>query len=226
MGRTRWCEDPAAARAVTSVGDGLSPNVELILARRPDLVVFYHSPLNARAIERLHQLGVASASFRLDGLDDLRRTARLLGRIVSDSARADSLVRRFDQALATAAAEGSSSVPRVLLLAWADPPIVLGARSFLSEVVSLAGGVNVFGDLDRPSASVSLEAIAARDPDLILVTTQGEEAAFMRRPEWQAIEAVRERRLAQVVGSEFSRPSFRVVDAVRKLRGAFERWSP
>lgn len=220
VGRTRWCVDPPEAEQIPSVGDGLNPNIELVVAQRPDLVLFYHSAMNDGAIAQLDRLGIASASVKLDGLADLRRAALLLGRVTGDSVRADSIVRAFEHDLDAAAAPESIEEPTVLLLAWDNPPIVIGATSFLSEVVTLAGGRNAFADLDRPSATVSIEAIAVRDPDLVLLAGGSEDPDWARRPEWQMVRAVGERRMVSASGTEFSHPSFRAPSAVAQLRAA------
>jgi ABC-type Fe3+-hydroxamate transport system substrate-binding protein len=222
VGRTRWCEDPAEALAVTSVGDGLAPNIELIVSGRPDLVVFYHSTQNAVAITQLEGLGIATASIRLDRLDDLGRAARFLGGLTGDRARADSLSMAFEADVAALRAVEVTDPAQVLMLAWDTPPIVIGAGSFLSELVELAGGVNVFGDLSQPSAPVSIEAIAARDVDVVLLAGETR-PDYLDRPEWNVVKAIREKRFVMVSGTEFSWPSYRSAAAVRTLRRALER---
>ncbi len=224
VGRTRWCVDPPEARDVPSVGDGLDPNVEMIVARRPDLVVFYRSAMNAAAIEQLDRLGIATASVQLDGLADLSRAALLLGRLTGDSARADSLVQVFRRELAAVSIAPSDDAPTVLLLAWDNPPITIGAASFLSEIVGRAGARNVFGDIGQPSGGVSLEAIAARGPDVVLLTEGEERPAFAQRPEWQVVDAVREGRFILASGTEFAHPSFRAARAISALRAALDGW--
>ncbi|HKP48770.1 MAG TPA: hypothetical protein VJU17_02060, partial [Gemmatimonadales bacterium] len=71
-------------------------------------------------------------------------------------------------------------------------------------------------DVTTSSGVVSIEAVAARNPDLILTTTEGP-AAFATRPEWQVVPAVRRRRFLRVSGSEFNRPSPRAPSAIREL---------
>jgi ABC-type Fe3+-hydroxamate transport system substrate-binding protein len=108
----------------------------------------------------------------------------------------------------------------MLLLAWDQPPIAIGAGSFLGEIVELAGGRNLFDDLDAPSAPVSLEAIAIRDPDLVL--TSSDSAGLTDRPEWQVVRAVRERRFVRMTGTEFMRPTPRAASAVTTLARVLE----
>jgi len=219
VGRTRWGQDPEAALAVPSVGDGLSPNIEAVVAREPDLVLFYLSPSNGMAIERLNGLGIATASIRLDGLADLERAARLVGKLV-DAHTVDSVLTAFHTQLDAATADEDER-PDVLLLAWDNPPIAIGGASFQSEIVERAGGHNVFADEARPSLPVSIETIAAREPDVVLLTG-GDEPAFADASEWQAVRAIRERRFVIVGGTQFAHPSFRAPEAIRELRRALE----
>ena len=72
--------------------------------------------------------------------------------------------------------------------------MTIGHGSFLSELVERAGGRNLFDDVTASAGTVSIEAVASRDPDLILTAAEGP-ASFISRPEWQVVRAVRERRL-------------------------------
>jgi ABC-type Fe3+-hydroxamate transport system substrate-binding protein len=88
VGRSRWDEWPAAARAVRDMGDGIGPNVEEIVAARPDLVVLYATEDNRSAAERLESAGIRTLSLRIDRVADFDRDTRLLGRVLGDSAQA------------------------------------------------------------------------------------------------------------------------------------------
>jgi iron complex transport system substrate-binding protein len=219
VGRTTWCDYPPEAIQVPSLGDGLEPNLEAVLAVRPDLVVLYPSVRNEAAARRLRAMGVAAVQLRTDGLADLARTIRLLGNITGHDSAAVALVRRSDSALAEVS-RPEHETPRVLILAWDQPPIAVGGASFLDEIVRRAGGRNAFGDLDAPSSPVSLESIAARDPDVILAVS--DVPAFAARPEWQVVRAVRARRFAVVEGSEFLRPTPRAAAAVARLAAVLD----
>lgn len=216
VGRTTWCDYPPAARAVPSLGDGISPNLEAILASHPDLVLLYNSTRNADAALRLRSAGIAAVRLNTDALADVGRIAKLLGRATGRVDAADSVAAAFDTALAAASVAAAGTRPKVLLLVWEQPPMTIGRGSFLSELVERAGGRNLFDDVAKSAGAVSIEAVAARDPDLILTAAEGP-ASFILRPEWQVVRAVRERRLIQVKGSEFNRPGPRSPGAVREL---------
>jgi iron complex transport system substrate-binding protein len=216
VGRTAWCDYPAAAAKVPNLGDGIAPSVEAVLASRPDLVLLYNSAQNAAIAGRLRGLGIAALRLNTDSLGDVERVGRLLGRLTGHEQAADSMAAVFDTALAAATTTPPPHRPKVLLLVWEQPPMTIGRGSFLSELVERAGGRNLFADVTSSAGTVSIEAVASRDPDLILTTSAGP-VAFASRPEWQPVRAVREKRFLPVSGSEFNRPSPRAPAAIREL---------
>ncbi|HKU61214.1 MAG TPA: helical backbone metal receptor [Gemmatimonadales bacterium] len=217
VGRSTWCDYPAAAARVPDLGDGINPNVEAILATRPDLVVLYNSAQHAAVAARLRGLGIPTLRINTDRLADVGRVGHLLGRLTGRTRAADSLSAVFDTALAAATVSAPERHrPTVLLLVWEQPPMTIGRGSFLNELVERAGGANLFADIAASAGPVSIEAVAARDPDFIFTTTDGP-VSFARRPEWQVVRAVREHRFLRVTGSEFNRPGPRSPAAIREL---------
>jgi iron complex transport system substrate-binding protein len=225
VGRTAWCDYPPAAAAVPNMGDGINPSLEAILAQRPDLVLLYNSAQHAPIAGRLRELGYPTLRLTTDGLSDVPRLARLLGRLTGHERQADSLSAAFDTALAAASRGTPSERPSVLLLVWEQPPMTIGRGSFLHDLVERAGGENLFADVAASAGAVSIEAVAVRDPDLILTAADGP-SSFARQPEWQVVPAVRERRFLHVTGSEFNRPSPRAPAAIRELSRRLRQMPP
>jgi iron complex transport system substrate-binding protein len=221
VGRTTWCDYPAEAARVPDLGNGIDPNVEAVLAAKPDLVLLYRSGANRGAAERLRGLGIPTLELATDRIADVDRITRLLGRALGLQQAAESLAARTerDLAAATVPADLPAYRPTVFILVWDRPAMTLGRGSFLSEILERAGARNVFDDLQSSSAQISVEAVAARDPDYILVSTAGD-PAIAGRSDWQLVRAVRERRFLRVRGSEFNRPSPRVGLAVREVAAA------
>jgi len=216
IGRTQWCDYPAAASRVPNLGDGINPNLEAILARRPDLVLLYNSAQNGNAAARLRTLGIPAVRLNTDALADVERVGKLLGQATEHERAADSMIAVFEAGLRAATVTTPAKRPKVLLLVWEQPPMTIGRGSFLSELVQRAGGINLFDDVTGTDGIVSIEAVTVRDPDLILTTSAGP-SSFARRPEWQTVRAVRQRRFLPVIGSEFNRPSPRAPSAIREL---------
>ncbi len=216
VGRTAWCDYPPEALAVPNVGDGMPPNVEAVAARRPDLVVLYRSGQNVSAAEQLERLGIRTVLLDLNLLEDLGPAARRLGVLTAHRPAADSLARVMDSVVSQPPAPSTRSLAFIV---WDNPPIVIGAGSYLDRLATLAGARNVFHDISSPSAQVSIETIAARDPEFVAVLSDSTGAPrYAARPEWQAVRAVQQRRFLLLPGQLFGRPGPRVAQAVRELR--------
>ena len=220
VGRTAWCDYPAEASRVPNLGDGISPNLEAIVAAAPDLVLLYASPANQQVADRLRQLGIPAVQLRTDNLVDLDRHLELLGRATGRTGQADALREHIRGELANASGAARPGAPSIFILAWDQPPMTLGRGSFLSEIVERAGARNLFDDLETSSATISIEAVVDRDPDYVLITSADSIPALVGRPEWQVVPAVRERRFVRVHGSEFNRPGPRTPAAIRAMRRA------
>ena len=218
VGRTTWCKFPPAAEAVPAVGDGINPNIEAVAARDPDLVVLYRSALNATAAEQLERLGIPAVILAQDRLADVARDARLLGRLTGTDRAGDSLAAALET---TATQPVPPATIKLAFVVWDNPLTVIGAGSFLDELARLAGATNVFADITSPSAAVSLETLAGRDPDVIVIIAEAADTVlpgYVSRREWQAVRAVRERRFVKLSGELFGRPSPRAPEAIAEFR--------
>lgn len=207
VGRTHWDQWPDSAKRVPDLGDGIRPNVEAVLAARPDLVLLYASNDDRPAAARLRQAGIAVAAFKVDRIEEFRRVTRALGRLVGDSARAAAVVDSVDATLArVAAATRALPHPTVFIHAWDKPVITIGGGSFMSELVAIAGARNVYADLPQPSPTVTMEDVVRRDPDVVLAGPIAA-AELPKSDAWRALRAVREGHIAVYDTNLVSRPS-------------------
>lgn len=220
VGRTTWCEWPPEARRIPSVGDGIPPNVEAVAARRPDLVVLYRSGVNVTAAEQLERLGIRTALFDLNLLEELGPVARRLGVLTGLAAQGDSLAAALDSLVTVPVSEPRAPSPQSLVfIVWDNPPIVIGAGSYLDRLAALAGARNVFHDIGTPSAQVNIETIVARDPDVVAILSDtAARPAWAARREWLGVRAVRDGRFVYLPGALFGRPGPRAGEAVGELR--------
>ena len=217
VGRTEYDLYPEEALAVPALGGGMRPNVEAILGVRPDLVVLYASTENRDAATRLRAAGVPTLSLRVDRIAQFRGAVARLGEILSDTATAHVVVDSVDRTLERVRA-ATRGRPRAATFwkAWDSPVIAIGGGSFLTELVDIAGGRNIYGDDPRPSLDVTIEDVVRRDPDVVLAGP--ESAARMRAaPAWQALRAVREGRVLVVDTVLVGRPGVRLGEAAASL---------
>ncbi|HEU4761529.1 MAG TPA: helical backbone metal receptor, partial [Gemmatimonadales bacterium] len=199
---------------------GMLPNIEAVVARHPDLVILYLSSQNAQAARKLRELGIAALQVRTDRLADVPRVGRMLGRLTGHEPGADSMGRAFADSLSAATVSSQNHPLRAFVLVWADPPMTVGAGSYLSELVERAGGENVYADLPASSGQISVESAVERNPDIVLVLGKAT-PAFAKRPEWQAVPAIREHAFVFADGTEVGQPSPRAPSAIRVRTGQF-----
>jgi len=173
VGRTDFDTD-AWESSVPSVGGGIEPNLEAVVALEPDLVVRFGGPQDPRTPRRLDDLGIAHLAVRPDHVDDIYRTAEMLGVVTGHEAAADSLVDAIRDGL-TGLARRAAELPRLrtAYVLGGTPPWVSGPGTYIDEIVSLAGGDNVFADLGALYSAVSPEQLRTRDIDVVLVSGAG-----------------------------------------------------
>jgi iron complex transport system substrate-binding protein len=207
VGRSHWDSWPDSARYVTDVGNGMGPNVEAVLGVHPDLVVMYASNDDRAAAARLRDAGVPTIAIRTDSIAQFRRVTMLLGKLTGDSARARVVVDSVDRTLERVrAATVNLPHPSVFFHVWESPIITIGSRSFYHELVGIAGGRNVYGDIDQVSPVVTLEDVVKRNPDVILVSPLTAKT-ILASPQWQAVPAVRAKHVFAYDTNAVGRPS-------------------
>ena len=223
VGRTRYGTHPPAAQEVPSVGEGIRPSAEAVIARRPDAVVVYAGQANSASIRRFEELGVPVLALEHNTIPQLMRNIARLGRLTGREAAADSLAAAVREGLETVAGvvEGRRRVP-VYYDLWPDPPRTVGGGSYLDSLITVAGGRNVFGDLEGPAPRVSLETVVERQPEVIVSPRGGggERLPPGERPGWGKLRAVEGGRVVTVDGELMDRLGPRLGEAAAHLAAA------
>lgn len=161
---TTWAE------ALPSVGGGLQPSIEAIVAARPDLVIRFGGTQDPETPARLDDLGIPHLAVRPDRVEDVLAIARLLGRVTGKDEEGAALAARLRDELDEVKASARNAAPvHVAYVLGGDPPWVAGPDTYITQLIELSGGINVFDDLERLYTSVSPEELLARDVDLILI---------------------------------------------------------
>ena len=165
-------EFPAEVKSLPKVGALLDPDMERILALRPDLVIVYGSQTDVQA--QLARAGIRVFNYRHAGLAGVLNTLKELGAAVGRASEGERLTRDTRAQLdAIQARVRGRPKPRTLLVFERDPAslrgvYVSGGVGFLHEMLEIAGGVNVFADVARESVQPSIETMLARAPEVIL----------------------------------------------------------
>jgi len=194
---------------------GLKPDVVLSLADRDE------------DLAQIRRQGIAVVKLFPKDFDATVQTILTLGRLygVSDAAQAvasDMLARRD----AVTAAVADAPRPRVveeLDASEPDKPFVAGPNGFYGQLIDLAGGDNVFGDLPGDFAQVGAESIVERDPEIIILTDADlpynpqTPEMVAARPGWDGITAVQNGAIYAVPGALYSTPGPRLIDGLEAL---------
>jgi iron complex transport system substrate-binding protein len=214
---------PGAAGKVRT--GGFVPDLERVVALRPDLVIASRDGTDRAAYEKLKSLGLpvlATGARSLSGvLDDIRRVGEAIGEGGAARRLVASLSTRIEAAEKLAASR-KGEWPRVLVVIWPDPPVVAGPATFIGDLLVRARLSNVVPEKAGEWPRVSFETLAAWNPDLIVrPETPENDAAFTRAfssdGRWRLVPAVRDRRVAAIPGSFLERPGPRLVDALERL---------
>ncbi|MCC7292283.1 MAG: ABC transporter substrate-binding protein [Phycisphaerales bacterium] len=176
VGVSRFTSFPDELADRPRVGGLYDPDLERILALRPDLIILRGR--NAQVEQLCAQHAIRLYHDPTESLADLFKTVEDIGRLVGRDESARSCVERLRGELDSLRLEaqrrlGAAPRPRVLLTTARNPSglkdILTSARGTIhDELITLAGGQNLFGDIDIPYPQVSLEDIVARAPDVII----------------------------------------------------------
>jgi len=221
VGRSRWDVWPDSARLIPNLGDALRPNVEAVIAARPDLVILYGSADNRPAAERFKAAGIRVVAFKIDRVATFDRVTRILGRLVGDTAAgnivADSVQRTLHR---VATATASLPHPTVVWPFAYRPAMVVGGGSFMTELLDVAGAHNIYGDMREPSPVVTLEDVVRRNPTYVIRSVDNTQLVTQPTkidPAWSAIDAVRQGRVLIAPAELVARPSVRMGEGALAL---------
>lgn len=207
VGRTTWDTYPDSAKLVTNVGDGIRPNVEVVIAQKPSLVVLYAGNDNRAAAASFAQFGIAVYAIKVDHIADFARLTTQLGRLLNAPERAAQVVDSVTRTLAKVreAVRGAPR-PTVVWPLWDSPVMVVGRGSFLGELLDIAGADNVFGDLAQPSPEVNIEEIAKRNPSFVLASPMSAKRLAQSAP-WRVVRTMQSNGLRLVDTTVVGRPT-------------------
>ena len=169
VGVARFSDYPQAAGRRAQIGDAARVDIERILALKSDLVLGWKSGNQAGDIARLERLGLRVFVTEAQRLSDIPRLLRVVGALSGTTAAAERGAAAFDREIAALRSRYRERPPvRVFYEIWHRPLLTVNGEHMISDVLALCGGVNVFADAALLTPSVSLEAVLASRPDVIV----------------------------------------------------------
>lgn len=226
VGRTEFDNYPPEVEEVPEVG-GFSAdrvNVETVVSLEPD-IVFGGSDLQQPLGEAFGAVGIPFYIFNPETLEEAYAMIELLGQMTGheDGAQmvVDEMRARVDAVQQAVADVPEGERPMVFYEVWDEPLLTAGPNTYIGEMIVIAGGVDIFSDIEEPYSQVSSETVIERQPEVILgPDTHGEALtveALSQRPGWDDIPAVRDGKVYLLDGDVVSRSGPRMADAIETI---------
>jgi iron complex transport system substrate-binding protein len=225
VGVDTWSDYPPAVKTLPKVGRELAIDFAAVTALRPDLVVACLSiPGMERNIPRLEVAGLPYVAVEPVGLESIFENIRRLGAATGRGQRAEELVEQMHAKLAAVQQRVAALAgrPRVYWEWYPQPLVAAAGKSWMTRIITMAGGENVFADRAEESAKVQVEEVLARRPEVILACWCGARTPptaerVAGRPGWESAPAVQSGRVHVVPEAYFARPGPRLADGLELL---------
>jgi iron complex transport system substrate-binding protein len=170
VGVTSYCNYPPEAKEKPSIEGFSTPNIEEIIALSPDLILA--APIHEKQIiPQLEAKGMTVVALAPKTLDEVLEAITLVGAITDKEKEASSLVAGMEDKIKSITDKtnnlSEAQKPRVFYIVWHDPLKSAGSGTLQDELIRVAGGINIAGDLSG-FAGISLESVIAANPEVII----------------------------------------------------------
>ena len=216
VGVDRYSDFPSSVKKLPQLGGGLDPNIEAIVALKPDVVLTAKS---SRGIERFEALGLKVVALETKTHSDVQRVLLTLGRLldVPDAAR---VWRAIDAGVMAAAQSLPAGVGGTrVYFEVNEGPYAAGESSFIGETLTRLGVKNIAPTKLGPFPKLNPEFIVRANPDVIMIGQRSAQG-LAARPGWQSIRALREQRVCAFDAEEANalvRPGPRMAEGARLM---------
>ena len=224
VGVSSYCDYPKAAEDKEKVGDFSQPNIEKIIFLKPDCV-FCTGLEQAPIITKLRQLNLRVYVADPVNIKGLFNSIRDISKITHKEKEAERLIKEMENQIEAVASQAKltpqAQRPKVFIEIWHDPLTTAGKGSFIDELITLAGAVNIAYDTRRPYSIFSPEEVISRNQDYIILAYMDKENPVKLRDKrfgWSNISAVKNNRVYNDINPDILlRPGPRIVEGLREI---------
>ena len=222
VGVTSYCDFPDEARAKEKVGDTIKPNLERLIALKPDLILISTASQLEKITQQLDQLGIPVFVTNPKSVNEVVVSIRKIGELTGATQRAEEMAAEMQTRIAGVQQQVTNqSTPRVLYILQLSPLITAGKNTFINDLIKQAGGRSISGDEAADYPQFSRETALARAPEVIivpashgteLVNIEAVQQAFATTP------AIQNSRIVRINPDLIDRPGPRIVEGLEALR--------
>ncbi len=221
VGVTEFCDFPAAAAGKPKIGYA-NPNLESLIALRPDMIVAPREFHRANVLAKLDELKVPVFLLEATSLENIFSHIHQLGRIFDRSPIAHTVTSAMRKRMADLTSR-TEHLPRtrVLYVINSHPLITVGPGSYIHQMIGLAGGINVASGASTAYPRLAMETVLTEDPEVLIFPVGSVETVPRREQDewlrWTTLTAVRQQRLREVSADALNRPGPRVMEGLEQL---------
>jgi len=227
VGVTIFSDYPPAALEKPKVGSFWQPNIEAVVAARPDLVVTLRIEQQRSLAERLQRIGYNSLVVDIEKVADLYEAIETIGAATDRQRQANGLVGSLKNKLEELSRMvGTGEKVRVLWVVQREPLRVAGRDTFINEMIELAGGENAIGPTVHKYPPIGAEQVIACNADVIIESAMGPEdiesqrdRALQHWSKYQYLPAVANNRVYVIDGDTVSRLGPRLYEGTETIAG-------
>ncbi|KAA0014731.1 cobalamin-binding protein [Billgrantia pellis] len=209
---------PPEARDVPSVGSHTRMDLETLVTRTPDLVIGWVTGNPPEQLETIEALGVPVFYIEPRDFEGVSSAIERLALLAGTREEGDQVAAEFRQGMAALAERYADAEPvPVFYQVWDEPLMTVNDEHLIGKVLTLCGGINVFGELSRLVPRIGDEAVLEADPEAILAGGMGEENRdwLTHWQQYPELTAVRRDNLYFVPPSLIQRPTPRLLEGSR-----------
>ena len=223
VGVSDYCDYPEEARLKPSVGNYFNPSIERIVELDPDLVL---TDGHSESIKQLDSLGVTYMVIDPEDIDDIFKDIELLGKVTGTEKKAKELINGMQERISyvIARVEDAPRLKVFYIIDATDPnnPWTAGPGSFVDSLITMAGGENIAAKAQGAWVQFSLEAVAASDPEIIILPVKHGTAftppeALTEHPVWRQTTAAKEGRIFTIDADLVDRSGPRIVQGLEEI---------
>ncbi len=190
VGVSAWSDYPLEVLELPVVGDAFNVDQEQLALLEPDLLLVWESGTPAHTVDQLRAVGYEVATIRTRGLDDVATAMLALGELTGQRAQAAKVAADFRlQVQSLRERYSNKSKIRVFYQVSARPLYTVNGEHYVSDLISICGGENIFSDLNTLAPTIDVEAVVDRDPEVMLASTDAGDDAFGEWQRWPRIAA-------------------------------------
>lgn len=221
---------PPEAKQVQSVGSHTRLDLETLVTLRPDLVIGWVTGNPAEQLESIAALDIPVFYIEPRSFEGIASALERLATLAGTGTEGEAIARHFRRGIAELAERHAGADPvSVFYQVWDEPLMTINDEHLIGQVITLCGGVNLFGDLPRDVPRISIESVLVADPEAIVAGGMGEENRdwLIAWEGFPGLSAVKKQNLFFVPPSLIQRPTPRLLEGSRlfceKLERARER---